>query len=234
MIDNSFTVAQLRAIGKHLKIPLKGRLKKDKIKEIKDAHVSHEMLQEAIELATKSSIKRKKIKKTKSKITQEQSSYTTENSRILDFSSGLNDMILYQALKQLSNPSYSNILSFCTSFGLKTEIIIQSLIKRLKEGDVAYINLKDPILIILYKKLFKSTIIEYPIAIKVIDVLTKLPELKLKTPVDVVDFFKDLERKYSGIAILSSSQLGEPEDLITFKRIFPETISFTVQNRWAL
>jgi hypothetical protein len=144
------------------------------------------------------------------------------------------EIILFLAIKELKLPNYSNILSFCSSFGMKNEDIIEILIKKIREQDIQYNFVKDQILQKIITTLIRDTRLKYPYTLTVMDAFSMFRELKPTDPSALVHLFQELGQKYPGFAILSASKLGDIEDLITFKRIFPDDGQFELQNRWGL
>ena len=153
-------------------------------------------------------------------------SLTVEESKI-------EDLILFIAIKELHNPNYSNLLRFYTSFGMKTEIFIQKLFNRLKSGDIIYTKNKDQQLDMIYSTLLNYPKLRHPFTIKVIEAYNNFNEFNFSSPFAVIDFFTELRKRYPELVMLSSSKLGEREDLITFKRLFPNHIKFQCSNRWS-
>jgi len=152
---------------------------------------------------------------------------------LLTSRSNIEDLVLFIGLKELKNPNYSNLMRFCTSFDIKTENFIQKLFNRLKSGDIIYTNNRDPQLDRIYSTLLNYPKLRHPFTIKVIDAYNNFDKFNFSSPFAVIDYFTDLRKKYPELVMLSSSKLGEREDLITFKRIFPNHIKFQCSNRWS-
>ncbi|MBD3226873.1 MAG: hypothetical protein GF329_01695, partial [Candidatus Lokiarchaeota archaeon] len=48
------------------------------------------------------------------------------------------EIVLFLGLSKMENTTFTNIIDFCSSFGMKTNEIIQTMIKKIKEGDLSY------------------------------------------------------------------------------------------------
>ena len=144
------------------------------------------------------------------------------------------EIVLFLALSKIQKPTYTKIMEFCTSFGIKSNEIIGVLMKKIKEGEVLYTlpvnsNLKN-----IIEDLLNLKSIKIPLTIRVIEALDIFNNLKFQKPLDVVDFFKSLKKNFPSFISLSSSKLNQREDLITFNQLFPEVINFKLNNRWAI
>ena len=62
----------------------------------------------------------------------------------------------------------------------------------------------------------------------------KFQYLGHKYPSDLVSHFEQLTQKYPEFVSLSSSKIGEPPDLITFKQFFIDQLKFHIDNNWDL
>lgn len=144
------------------------------------------------------------------------------------------ELILFTLLQNLKETTYSNILKFYTSFGIKTEIALKTIIKKLEEGDVIYRGNNDSDYMNLLRVILKSPSINYPLTISVQEAIKKFNYLNIKYPADIVKYFEKLSHKFPEFVSLSSSKIGEPPDLITFKEIFIDQIKFYLNNNWAL
>jgi hypothetical protein len=144
------------------------------------------------------------------------------------------EIVLFLGLSKIKNPTFSNIIDFCSSFGMKTNDILQTMIKKIKEGDLAYDPPEDSELINVYSALFNLKKIESPLTIKINEAYNIFNDLNFNKPVDIIQFFKKLHKKYPNFVVLSSSTFDKREDLITFKRLFPNQIMFKLANRWAI
>ena len=100
--------------------------------------------------------------------------------------SKIEDLILFIAIKGLSNPNYINMLRFCTSFGMKTGIFIQKLFNRLKSGDIIYTKNKDHQLDMIYSTLLNYPKLRYPFTIKVIDAYNNFDKFNFSSPFAVI------------------------------------------------
>ncbi len=189
-----------------------GKIYKNKGTLTSKSHLNSKVHQEAL-------LGKKPVKRFKKPITVEESK--------------IEDLILFIAIKELNNPNYSNMLRFCTSFGMKTEIFIQKLFNRLKSGDILYTRNKDRQLDTIYSTLLNYPKLRHPFTIKVIDAYNNFDKFNFSSPFAVIEFFTEIRKKYPELVMLSSSKLGEREDLITFKRLFPNHIKFQCSNRWS-
>jgi len=144
------------------------------------------------------------------------------------------DLVLFMAMKNLQQPTYANLVTFGGSFGLKTETILKGLIRKIKDGDIGYAANFDPMLFQVYQNIFDAAKITYPITFTIEDAWNRFSNLKLGSPEALVKIFQDLGTKYPDLLNFSSSQPGMPEDTISFRRLFPNSIQFLVQKRWAL
>lgn len=144
------------------------------------------------------------------------------------------EILLYNALSKLKDKTYSNILTFFSSFGVKTEITLKTIIKKLKDKDIGYEGDIDKD----YKEVLQTILISlsltYPLTFSISEAEKKFKHLGYKHIPDLINFFNKLSLKYPEFIFLSSSKLGKPSDLITFKQIFVDNLTFYSQNRWDL
>lgn len=143
-------------------------------------------------------------------------------------------ILIYMAVSKLQSPTYNQIIDFCTSFGMKTNEVVGTLIKKIKEDDLSYIKPEDSSLIRIFEDLFELSKLEIPLTIKVMEVFDVFQNLEFEKPVEIIDFFEDLQKKYPNFVTLSSSSFDKKKDLITFKRLFPNHIKFKLNDRWAI
>ncbi len=145
-------------------------------------------------------------------------------------------MILYIALTQIDEPNFSKIINFATSFGIKTADMINIVLRKIKEGDLQYHISEHPKLKRIYEIILDnlSEFKEYPTTLNAREAFNIFKDLDFQGVYEMVEFFKDLHNKYPTMLSLSSSEIDGPPDLITFKRIFPESILFTPSGRWDL
>ena len=146
----------------------------------------------------------------------------------------LGQLILFQGLKQLEVPNYQNLLKFARSFKVKMGELSNLLIEKIIDGDVEYNKVENKKLAKFYDALFTLTDIRFPLSVKVIEVPKQFPDLDLSTPQEVLDFFSDLNKTYSGFVSITPIQIGGPKDLLTFKTLFPPTVVFQCARRWTL
>jgi hypothetical protein len=144
------------------------------------------------------------------------------------------EIVLFLALSKIQDPNYPNILKFCTSFGLKSNEIIEVLLKKIMEGEVIYILQVNSDIKLLIEDLLNLKRINIPLTIKVNEALDIFKNLHFQKPLDVLSFFKSLKKTFPNFISLSSSRLNQREDLITFKQLFPEQVYFKLNNRWAI
>ncbi|TFF88574.1 MAG: hypothetical protein EU550_01040 [Promethearchaeota archaeon] len=145
-----------------------------------------------------------------------------------------NEIILFLALSKVQKPNYPNILEFCTSFGLRSNDVIEVLLKKIMEGEVIYTLHGNLDIKLLIEDLLNLKRINIPLTIKVNEALEIFKTLQFRKPLDVLSYFKSLKKSYPNFISLSSSRLNQREDLITFKQLFPEQVNFKLNNRWAI
>ncbi|MFW9997631.1 MAG: hypothetical protein ACFFD4_36665 [Candidatus Odinarchaeota archaeon] len=143
-----------------------------------------------------------------------------------------NDIVLFLAIKNLEKPNFSSISLFCSSFGIKNETIVKILAKKIKDNDVSHDEITDPVLKLVHANILDKSARNFPLTISVTDALSLFKDLNITDPLELIKVFKKLENDYPGLVQMSSSQLGSPVDLFTFKRIFPENVVFKLTNRW--
>lgn len=142
------------------------------------------------------------------------------------------ELILFNILQNQDGVKYSGILKFFSSFGIKGEVALRTLIKKLKDGDIVYKgNIGSDYKEIL-KKIIQIPKMDYPLTLSVKEAYEKFRFLGYKFPLELMDHFNKLTKKYPGFINLSSSKINEPSDLITFKEIFIDRIRFHKNNNW--
>lgn len=144
------------------------------------------------------------------------------------------ELLLYITIKRLKSPSYSNILKSFSSFGIKTENTLKTIIKKLKDKDIVYKGIND----FDYEKMLQIFLdlqnINYPMTFTIQEALKKFQKLNYKYAPDLIQFFNKLSQKYPELLAFSSSKIGELPDLITFRQIFINQLDFYPNNNWDL
>ncbi|MBD3341507.1 MAG: hypothetical protein GF353_20555 [Candidatus Lokiarchaeota archaeon] len=144
----------------------------------------------------------------------------------------LNELILFNLLQNQNSINYSSILKFFSSFGIKAEITLKTLIKKLKDEDIDYQGDIDGNYEKILNKILEIPIVHYPLTLSVQEAFTKFNFLGLKYPTEMMEYLEKLSMKFPSFLSLSSSKLGEPSDLITFKKIFIDELKFFKKNNW--
>ncbi len=144
------------------------------------------------------------------------------------------EILLYNAVNKLKVRTYSNILKLFSSFGIKTEITLKTVIKKLRDKDIAYKGEVDADFEKILQIIINSSNQAYPITYSIEEAAREFRDLGYKQIPDLVNFFNELSQKYSEFVSLNSSKLGQPPDFITFKQIFVDQLTFYSQNRWEL
>ena len=117
---------------------------------------------------------------------------------------------------------------------MKSNEIIEILLKKIREGDISYNLPLNSILKDIYLDLLNLKNLKIPHTIRVYEALEIFNRLNLQNPLDVLEFFNGIKKEFPNFISISSSKLNQHEDLITFKRLFPNVISFKLNNRWAI
>jgi len=144
------------------------------------------------------------------------------------------DIVLFLALSKIKNPTYNKIIDFCSSFNMKSNDIIEILLKKIREGDISYNLSVNSVLRDIYLDLLNLKNLKMPQTIRVNEALEIFNHLNFQNPLDILEFFRRIKKEFPNFISLSSSKLNQREDLITFKRLFPNLISFKLNNRWAI
>ncbi len=144
------------------------------------------------------------------------------------------EILLFNAIQKLKTSTYSSILKFFTSFGIKTEITLMTIIKKLKDKDILYkgdidTNYENVLQIILNFKDFN-----YPLTFTIKNALQRFQSLGFKYAPNLIKFFSSLSEKHPELLNFSSSKIGELPDLITFRQIFINSLIFYPNNNWDL
>jgi hypothetical protein len=145
-----------------------------------------------------------------------------------------NEVVLFLALSKIKDPTYNKIMEFCSSFNMKSNEIIEILLKKIREGDIAYNLPVNSILREIYLDLLNLRNLKIPYTIRVNEALEIFNHLNFHKPLDILEFFRGIKKEFPNFISISSSKLNQPEDLITFKRLFPNIINFKLGNRWAI
>lgn len=145
-----------------------------------------------------------------------------------------NELLLYNAMHKLKDPTYSNILKLFSSFGIKSEVTLKTIIKKLRERDIIIkgnynSDYNDVLQIIINFQNF-----EYPITLTIKEALEKFQSLGFRYAPELIQFFNRLSENYPELLTFSSSKLGELPDLITFRQIFINDLIFYQNNNWDL
>lgn len=144
------------------------------------------------------------------------------------------EVVLFLALSKIKDPTYNKIIDFCSSFNMKSYEIIEILLKKIREGDISYNLPVNSILRDIYLDLLNLKNLKIPHTIRVNEALEIFNRLNFQNPLDVLEFFRGIKKEFPNFISISSSKLNQHEDLITFKRLFPNIINFKLNNRWAI
>ena len=144
------------------------------------------------------------------------------------------EIALFLALFKIKDPTYNKIMDFCSSFNMKSNEIIEILLKKIREGDISYNLPVNSILRDIYLDLLNFRNLKIPLTIRVNEALEIFNHLNFHNPLDVLEFFRGIKKEFPNFISISSSKLNQPEDLITFNRLFPNVINFKLNNRWAI
>ncbi len=144
------------------------------------------------------------------------------------------EILLFLAISKLKDPTYNNIMEFCTSFNLKSNEVLKTILKKIREDDIILSINNGSDLRDIYEDLFKLENFQLPFTIKINEAFQILSNFKFESPLKMIDFLKSLKKKYPELLTLSSSKHNQREDLITFKRLFPNHVKFKLNNRWIL
>ena len=72
------------------------------------------------------------------------------------------ELLLFVLLQELNSITYSNILKFFSSFGIKAEIAFRTIIKKLKDGDIIYQGNIDSDYETILQEILEFPKIDYP------------------------------------------------------------------------
>ena len=144
------------------------------------------------------------------------------------------EIVLFLALSKIKYPTYNKIMDFCSSFNMKSNEIIEILLKKIREGDISYNLPVNSILRDIYLDLLNLKNLRIPHTIRVNEALEIFNHLNFQNPLDVLEFFRGIKKEFPNFISISSSKLNQPGDLITFNRLFPNVINFKLDNRWAI
>ena len=144
------------------------------------------------------------------------------------------EIVLFLALSKIKDPTYNKIMEFCSSFNMKSNEIIEILLKKIREGDISYNLPVNSILREIYLDLLNLKNLKIPHTIRVNEALEMFYHLNFQNPLDVLEFFRGIKKEFPNFISISSSKLNQREDLITFKRLFPNIINFQLNNKWAI
>jgi len=146
----------------------------------------------------------------------------------------IHELILFNILQNQDGVKYSGILKFFSSFGIKGEVALRTLIKKLKDEDIVYKGNIGSDYEEILKKIIQIPKMDYPLTLSIKEAYEKFHFLGFKFPIKLMDHFNKLANKYPGFISLSSSKIGDPSDLITFKEIFIDRIRFHKNNNWGM
>lgn len=144
------------------------------------------------------------------------------------------EVVLYLSISKLREPTYTKIMEFCSSFGMKSQDIINIVLKKIKQGDISYTKPKEPKLAKILDTLLEMEKLDLPLTIRISEALNIFNNMNFEQPIELVNHFKSIKKSYPNFISMSSSQLDKQEDLITFKRLFPEEITFKLSKRWLI
>jgi hypothetical protein len=142
------------------------------------------------------------------------------------------EIILFNAINKINNPSYSNILKFFSSFGIKTEVTLKTILKKLRDKDIIYKGNTDPDYEKILKFIISSENFTYPMTFSIQEALEKFKFLNFKYASELIQYFYELSQKYPELLTLSPTKIGESPDLITFKQIFINQLKFYPNKNW--
>ncbi|QEE16297.1 hypothetical protein DSAG12_02127 [Promethearchaeum syntrophicum] len=144
------------------------------------------------------------------------------------------DLILFNAVKSFKKPDYLKILEFCSSFDIKTDEIISKLQNRIRIGDIKYHNIHEENIQKIITDILNKPKIQYPFIIPIQKFPQEFPSLNFNDYDSIIQFLQRIIQHYPGYLQLSSSKLGFPPDLVTFNHLFPNSVFFSLSNRWRI
>lgn len=146
----------------------------------------------------------------------------------------LPDLILFTYLSNTKRPTYQGILNFLASFGITTEMGVKTLINKLKDGDVVYSGIGDERYRNLLEALINSPEFGYPLTKKFAEAFKMFKNLGIQHGDEFKNFITKVARDHPEFLTVSSSRVGEPPDLITFKQLFSNDVLFELRKNWVL
>lgn len=144
------------------------------------------------------------------------------------------ELLLFTLVHNLKDLTYSKILRVFSSFGIYSEDATMIIIKKLKDGDIIYKGNVGTDYETILRTIINLPKINYPITLSIKEAIEIFNNLNLKFPSDYLNFFNKLAKNQPEFVALSSSKLGEAPNLITFKQIFVDNLTFHPNNNWDL
>ena len=106
------------------------------------------------------------------------------------------ELILYNAINKLNNPTYPNILKFFASFGIKAEITLKTIFKKLRDKDIIYKGNFAPEYEKVLQILSNLENFNYPMTFTIQETLEKFKALNFKYAPELIQFFNGLSHKF--------------------------------------
>lgn len=144
------------------------------------------------------------------------------------------EILLYLSISKLKDPTYNKIMKFCTSFNIKSNEVLKTILKKIRENDIILSINDSSDLKAIYKDLFELENLQLPLTIRIDEAFKIFSSFNFNSPLEMITFFKTLKKEFPELLTLSSSKHNQREDLITFKRLFPDRVKFKLNNRWIL
>jgi hypothetical protein len=237
---HKLTNDQLRLVGGKLGIALKGK-KDEMVTELEKSGVAKDKLDQLakeVQESKTSTTASTQNKPTSGRAPGKKSSHPAKSGKkaapALTGDAKFNESLLFTYLSLRKNPTYNSILNFFSSFDVATEPVLQAIIKKLKDGDIVYKGVTDPKYKAILERLIFSPKFRYPKTMTMREAFQEFQGLGYSYANEFRDLVEKIARAHPSFVALSSSEIGADSDLLTFKQIFDDNITFESKKNWVL
>lgn len=142
-------------------------------------------------------------------------------------------LTLYNSLMTLNQPTYSNLIDFSNSFGIKTDEFQKILLSKIRDKDVRFFGEITEKYIPILEFFIQNPQLSYPLTYKIVDLKNLIPFYDSIALTSFIHTLNQLQQENPDLVNISSSHPNLPMDIVMFRNIFPLNTSFSVNGRWS-
>lgn len=147
------------------------------------------------------------------------------------------DSLMFSFITFAGNPNYNQIQNFFSSLGIINKSVLFAIFRNIEKKLIKMSNVPEgPYAKILHYIIKNTQRIkqEYPLTMHFQEAYKLFKPLGILDIQQFVNYIKKLSEEYPEFISISSSKIGVPADLFTFKKVFIEQIAFITSGAWSV